>query len=76
MVTTYEKAGIKKGREQGIEQGIEKGKLEMLLFALEKRFAKLPGHIRRKVLQISSSQRIEDIMQAILEGKSLSELGL
>ncbi len=76
MVTVYEKAGIKKGREEGIEEGIEKGKLEMLLFALEKRFAKLPGHIRRKVLQISSSQRIEDIMQAILEGKSLSELGL
>lgn len=68
MVTTYEQAGI--------EKGIEQGRLEMLLLVLEKRFPKLPDSIRRRVQQIHSSRRIEEILQAVLDGKPLNELGL
>ena len=71
VVTTYELAGIKKGREEGreegmakgmekgIEKGMAKGKLEALLLLLENRFAKLPAAVRRKVERIKSSQRID-----------------
>ena len=88
MVTTYELAGIKKGREEGreegmakgiekgIEKGMAKGKLEALLLLLENRFAKLPAAVRRKVERINSSQRIDELLLAVLTAKSLSELGL
>ncbi|MFM9961132.1 MAG: Rpn family recombination-promoting nuclease/putative transposase [Planctomycetaceae bacterium] len=72
MVTTYEKAGIKKGREEGREEG----KLEALLLLLENRFAKLPAEVRRKVERIQSSQRIDELLLAVLTAKSLSELRL
>lgn len=72
MVTTYEKAGIKKG----IKKGMEKGKLVALMLLLENRFAKLPDDVRRKVERIESSQRIEELLVAVLNAKSLSELGL
>ena len=64
MVTTYEKAGV------------EKGKLEALLLLLENRFTKLPDEVRRKVEKINSSQRINELLLAVLNAKSLSELGL
>ncbi|MFM9964130.1 MAG: Rpn family recombination-promoting nuclease/putative transposase [Planctomycetaceae bacterium] len=76
MVTTYEKAGIKKGREKGIQEGMEKGKLEALMLQLENRFAKLPADVRRKVERIHSSERIDELLLAVLTAKSLSELGL
>ena len=76
MVTVYEKAGIKKGIEQGIEKGIEKGKLEALLLLIESRFSRLPDEVRRKVERIKSRKRIDDLLLAVLNAKSLSELGL
>ena len=72
MVTAYEKAGIKKG----MEKGMEKGKLEALMLLLEKRFTKLPAEVRRKVERINSSQRIDELLLAVLNAKSLSEFGL
>ena len=72
MVTTYELAGIKKG----MEEGLAKGKLEALLLLLESRFAKLPAAVRRKVERINSSQRIDELLLAVLKANSLSELGL
>ncbi len=68
MVTVYEKAGIKKG--------IEKGKLEALIFLMERRFEKLPEGIRRKVQQINSNKRVEELLEAVLSAKSLGDLGL
>ena len=84
MVTTYEKAGIKKGikkglekgLEKGLKKGLEKGKLVALMLLLENRFAKLPEDVRRKVERIHSSQRIDELLLAVLNAKSLSELGL
>ena len=76
MVTTYEKAGIKKGIKKGMEKGMEKGKLVALMLLLENRFAKLPEDVRRKVERIHSSQRIDELLLAVLNAKSLSELGL
>ena len=76
MVTTYELAGIKKGMEKGMEKGLEKGKLVALMLLLENRFAKLPEDVRRKVERIHSSQRIDELLLAVLNAKSLSELGL
>ena len=76
MVTAYEKMGIEKGIEQGIEQGIEKGKLEALLLLLEERFENLPDAIRRKVRRINSSKRIDALLLAVLNAKSISDLNL
>lgn len=72
MVTVYEKAGIKKGRQEGREEG----KLEALLLLMENRFSKLPVNIRRKVERIRSGQRINELLLAVINAKSLSELDL
>lgn len=76
MVTVYEKAGIKKGRQEGREEGREEGKVEALLLLMENRFSKLPVNIRRKVERIRSSQRINELLLAVINAKSLSELDL
>ena len=76
MLTTYEQAGIEKGREEGREEGMAKGKREALLLLMESRFAELPAEVRRKVERIKSSQRIDELFLAALNAKSLSELGL
>ena len=68
MVTAYEKMEI--------EQGIEKGKLEALLLLLEERFENLPDAIRRKVRRINSSKRIDELLLAVLNAKSISDLNL
>ena len=72
MVTAYEKMGI----EKGIERGIEKGNLEALLLLLEERFENLPDAIRRKVRRINSSKRIDELLLAVLNAKSISDLNL
>ena len=72
MLTTYEQAGIEKGREEGMA----KGKREALLLLMESRFVELPAEVRRKVERIKSSQRIDELFLAALNAKSLSELGL
>ena len=50
--------------------------LEALLLLLENRFGNLPTDVRHKVERINSSQRINELLVAVLNGKSLSELGL
>ena len=62
--------------KKGIEKGIEKGKLEALLLQMEMRFSKLPDEVRRKVERINSRKRIDDLLLAVLNAKSLSDLGL
>ena len=64
MVTAYEKMGI------------EKGNLEALLLLLEERFENLPDAIRRKVRRINSSKRIDELLLAVLNAKSISDLNL
>ena len=76
MLTTYEQAGIEKGREEGMAKGMAKGKREALLLLMESRFVELPAEVRRKVERIKSSQRIDELFLAALNAKSLSELGL
>ena len=68
MVTAYEKMGI--------EKGIEKGNLEALLLLLEERFENLPDAIRRKVRRINSSKRIDELLLAVLNAKSISDLNI
>lgn len=68
MVTTYEKAGI--------EKGIERGKIEALLLILEQRFTKVPDDVRRKVQRLNSNKRIDELLRAVLNAKSLGDLGL
>ena len=62
--------------KKGIEKGIETRKLEALLLQMEMRFSKLPDEVRRKVERINSRKRIDDLLLAVLNAKSLSDLGL
>ncbi len=68
MVTTYEQAGIEKGRLEG--------KLEALLLIMENRFLKVPAVVKRKVQQINSSERIDELLKAMLNAKSINDLPL
>jgi hypothetical protein len=57
------------------EEGIEEGFRRALLRHLEKRFGPLPPHVRERV-KAANAERLEEMTDAVLDAKSLKELGL
>ena len=66
MITVYEK--------KGIEKGIEKGKQEDLILLLAKKFGKLSPAVRRRIRQIESTEKLDSLLLAVLDARSLDEL--
>jgi hypothetical protein len=61
--------------DKGEAVGIEKGKRQLVLRLLEKQFGPLPQQVRQRV-EGFNTERLEELAEAIVEGKSLRELGL
>ena len=61
--------------EQGRKQGILEGEKKVLRMLLERRFGALSREVREH-LDALSGDRIEALSAAILDAKSLRELGL
>jgi hypothetical protein len=80
MITTYEQEGIKKGIQEGlqkgIEKGIEKGRQDALLLLLTRRFGELSEQVEQKIRKIQSTERLDALLLAVLDAKSLEDLSL
>ena len=62
MITDYEKRGIEKGRQ------------ETLILLLERRFGSLPEAVPDRVCRIRSVERLDALLVAVLDAKSLDDL--
>jgi hypothetical protein len=62
MITEYEKKGIEKGRQ------------EALLLLLGRRFGSLPEAVTDRVRRIRSAERLDALLLAVLDAKSLDDL--
>lgn len=88
MISIYEQRGIEKGIEQGIEKGIEqgiqkgieqgvvRGKRETLLRLLERKFGALSERVRTRVEQITGTEELDRLSDAILTSQSLADMGM
>jgi hypothetical protein len=78
MITVYEKQALEKGIQQGIEQGIEqgllRGKQEALILLLVKKFGKVSATVERKVRRIDSGERLESLLVAALDARTIKDL--
>ena len=78
MITVYEKDGIKKGRQEGrqegLQEGLEKGLQKALILQLEKRFGKLDDAVKRRVRRLRSAERLDSLLLAVLDAKSVDDL--
>ena len=64
MITVYE------------QKGIEKTKQDDLILLLKTKFGKLSAAQQRKIRQIESTERLDALLVALLDAKSLDELEL
>jgi hypothetical protein len=62
MITTYEK------------KGKQEGKQEVLILLLAKKFGKLSPAVRRRIRQIESTEKLDSLLLAVLDARSLDEL--
>ncbi len=78
MITVYEKDGIEKGLQKGRQEGLEKGRQEglqeALILQLEKRFGKLDDAAKRRVRRLRSAERLDSLLLAVLDAKSVDDL--
>jgi hypothetical protein len=86
MVSVFELEGIKKGMakgmeegmakgmEEGMEKGIVKGRADVLLLQLAKRFGPLDEAAKQRVRQIDSAEKLDALLLAVLDARSLDEL--
>ena len=72
MITTYEIEAKKEGKREGKKEG----KQDDLILLSEKKFGKLTAAQRRKIRQIESTEKLDVLLLALLDAKSLDELGL
>jgi hypothetical protein len=70
MITVYEEKGI----EKGIEKGKWKCKQEDVILLLEKKFGKLSAVKRQKIRQIESLEKLDSLLLAVLDAKSIQDL--
>jgi len=66
MITVYEKEGIEKGRQEGRQ--------EALILQLEKRFGKVDDAVKRRVRRLRSAERLDSLLLAVLDAKSVDDL--
>ncbi|MDZ7619417.1 MAG: DUF4351 domain-containing protein [Patescibacteria group bacterium] len=62
MITVYEQRGIEKGRQ------------EALLLLLERRFGTIPEAVKERVRGIQSAERLDTLLVAVLDAKTLDDL--
>src|SRR6185369_6997555 len=67
-----EEIGVQKGVEQGMEQGVR----QTLLRQLRLRFGPLSDEVKRRVEEIHSVERLNQLADQILGARSLEEMGL
>lgn len=70
MITVYEEEGIKKGRQEGRQEGRQ----QALILQLEKRFGKLDDAVKRRVRRLRSAERLDTLLLAVLDAKSVDDL--
>ncbi len=66
--------GIQKGIEKGIEQGMIQAKQNVLMILLEKKFRKLKAAEKRRIRGIDSPDRLDALLLAVLDARSLDDL--
>jgi len=64
---------LKAARREGREKGLREGKLTILCLLIEKRFGSLPVWAREKLAALPEPQ-LEDMIERVLDAKSLDEL--
>jgi hypothetical protein len=62
MITVYE------------QKGIEKAKQDAVILLLEKKFGKLSAVKQRKIRQIESLEKLDSLLLAVLDAKSIQDL--
>jgi Domain of unknown function (DUF4351) len=75
MATTWFEEGLKKGLEEGQQVGLEKGQRRTLIRQLDKKFGPLTPRLLAQV-ESFSAERLEELSLALLDARSLDELGL
>jgi len=80
LVEEGREKGVEEGREKGVEKGLEVGReqgaRQILLRMLGLRFGPLSDDVKRRVEEIHSVDRLNQIADQILVAHSLEELGL
>ncbi len=76
MVTTYERAGIEKGRLEGRVEGRLSAKQEVLVGLLRKRFHRVPQRLVRKIQQTQDDGRLDELIFKTMDMENLADLGL
>jgi hypothetical protein len=64
------------GQDTGVEKGVEQGVRQTLLRQLRLRFGPLPDEVLRRVEEIHSVERLNQLADQILVARSLEEMGL
>jgi len=70
------RAGKEEGKREGKREGKIEGLRQILLCLLEQRFGPLPPQVRRKVRDLSSVKRLEELAKRVLVAGSLAEMGI
>ncbi|MFT5145043.1 MAG: hypothetical protein ACI80V_003267 [Rhodothermales bacterium] len=70
-VTSIERVGMRKGLEQGLEQGRLAMARESVLEALEVRFGKVPGAMKKRVESVSDPADCRLLLQAAITAASV-----
>ena len=68
--------GMEKGLEKGLETGVEVGARQTLLRLLGARFGPLSDEVKRRVEEIHSVERLNQIAEHLLVARSLEEMDL
>jgi predicted transposase YdaD len=68
------KKGMEKGMEKGVKKGIPQGAQHILLRQVAMRFGKVPDDVRRKIVTIKDTKKLDRIAVALLTTRSLAEL--
>jgi len=68
--------GEEKGVEKGLKKGLEQGARQLLLRMLGLRFGPLSEDVKRRVDEIHSVERLNQMADQILVARSLEEMGL
>jgi len=65
---------IEQGRQQGIQQGRQQGLQESVVRVLSRRFRQIPQDLHGKISSLTDIQKLQNLLDASVEAKSLDEL--
>ena len=76
IFTEGQETGVEIGVQKGVEQGVEQGVRQTLFRLLSRRFGPLSDGVKRRVDEIHSVERLNQMIDQILVARSLEEMGL